>query len=479
VLRGIAAFEVEGASPAVIELAPLSDGLAVRTWARAEAPVTDVAPLWAALPSKAVLRFALPRLEGAPLWGLRPDVTGAPTSGAIGPPPWFWQAVPSAAFGWYPRRGDAAPTRWLTIVPWGPAIEQAWRAHELPAPGFVPNLARGLFFARRGGLLAVGTDPELVGNVDGRAPAGSPVADVGEAAIDGRALREVLEDWAARARGRRGDESESAMAASLAALLEGATLRGARAGAVNRFELLLKVAGRGQGADPALVDEWLRSTRLRNSLVAPRTLAPGEADRPLTLGVRSSRPDDLLRAFQPTERLSISRVAPDRFRVRVLPGTPPPGAGGKGAPRPLADGRVSAVIQTAAREIVGSIVDPAEQARAIIAWVHREMTYEVTPAGIDDITLLSRKRGDCTEYSQLTISLLRAVGIPARMRSGFMLADRSLVAHAWIDFHDGVGWREADPTAGRATVDARYVDASVVDVLSLLSLGQIEVTSLE
>jgi hypothetical protein len=53
------------------------------------------------------------------------------------------------------------------------------------------------------------------------------------------------------------------------------------------------------------------------------------------------------------------------------------------------------------------------------------------------------------------------------------------VAHAWLQFHDGERWQEADPTAGRADVDAAYLDASVLDVMALLSLGQIEIVAIE
>jgi transglutaminase-like putative cysteine protease len=162
--------------------------------------------------------------------------------------------------------------------------------------------------------------------------------------------------------------------------------------------------------------------------------------------------------------------------VRVLPAAPTlPG------PRPAAPPRnaQAPALQAAAREIVGQLEAPAQRAAAIIGWVHDQMTYEITPAQIDDITLLARKRGDCTEYSQLAVTLLQAAGIPARMRSGFLIAGQSLVAHAWLEFHDGRVWQEADPTAGRTSVDAGYVDASVLEVIALLSLGQIEITSIE
>ena len=44
---------------------------------------------------------------------------------------------------------------------------------------------------------------------------------------------------------------------------------------------------------------------------------------------------------------------------------------------------------------------------------------------------------------------------------------------------DGTGWREIDPTNGTPSVDARHIEASVADVLSLLSLAQIRIASVE
>jgi transglutaminase-like putative cysteine protease len=53
------------------------------------------------------------------------------------------------------------------------------------------------------------------------------------------------------------------------------------------------------------------------------------------------------------------------------------------------------------------------------------------------------------------------------------------VAHAWVEFHDGQSWREVDPITGHISVDARYIDASVFDLLSAMSGGRVEVLSVE
>ena len=41
------------------------------------------------------------------------------------------------------------------------------------------------------------------------------------------------------------------------------------------------------------------------------------------------------------------------------------------------------------------------------------------------------------------------------------------------------GTQEIDPTNGTPSVDARHIEASVADVLSLLSLAQIKIASVE
>jgi hypothetical protein len=65
------------------------------------------------------------------------------------------------------------------------------------------------------------------------------------------------------------------------------------------------------------------------------------------------------------------------------------------------------------------------------------------------------------------------------MRTGFMAAGNLLVAHAWLEFHDGKAWREIDPTNARSEVDSSYIDASVLDVLGLVGSGQLQIVGIE
>lgn len=63
-------------------------------------------------------------------------------------------------------------------------------------------------------------------------------------------------------------------------------------------------------------------------------------------------------------------------------------------------------------------------------------------------------RGVCQDMSHATLSLLRAVGVPARYVSGYLYAGTGEIgetavgeSHAWVEFWDGA-WHPCDPTNG-------------------------------
>jgi hypothetical protein len=89
--------------------------------------------------------------------------------------------------------------------------------------------------------------------------------------------------------------------------------------------------------------------------------------------------------------------------------------------------------------------------------------------------VILRRRGDCSEYSLLTIALLRALGVPAKIEQGLAAAGDELVAHAWVSYHDGVGWRELDPVSHQLQVSSRYLPVSLPEIVSLLALGRLRV----
>jgi transglutaminase-like putative cysteine protease len=71
-------------------------------------------------------------------------------------------------------------------------------------------------------------------------------------------------------------------------------------------------------------------------------------------------------------------------------------------------------------------------------------------------------RGVCQDFTHTTLSLLRAVGIPARYVSGYIHTEDAAIgvpglgeSHAWVEAWNG-GWEAHDPTNGRS-VGAAHV----------------------
>jgi transglutaminase-like putative cysteine protease len=94
----------------------------------------------------------------------------------------------------------------------------------------------------------------------------------------------------------------------------------------------------------------------------------------------------------------------------------------------------------------------------LMARIHREFAYDPTATSVSTPleTVLELKRGVCQDFAHLQIGCLRALGLPARYVSGYLLttpppgqpklvgADAS---HAWLSaWCPGLGWVDFDPT---------------------------------
>lgn len=118
-------------------------------------------------------------------------------------------------------------------------------------------------------------------------------------------------------------------------------------------------------------------------------------------------------------------------------------------------------IKRKARELTQGKTSVAEQVKAINNYVIETLTYNndkikynVRQGGVKALTNPSNVV--CLEYSDLSISLLRAAGIPARMPVGYGysgdLKPSSSVSdslHSWVEVYvPNVGWINVDPTWG-------------------------------
>lgn len=92
--------------------------------------------------------------------------------------------------------------------------------------------------------------------------------------------------------------------------------------------------------------------------------------------------------------------------------------------------------------------------------IHADFTFDPTATDVSTpiSTVLQERRGVCQDFAHLSIACLRALGLPARYVSGYLLtrpppgkpklvgADAS---HAWLSvWAPGTGWLDLDPTNG-------------------------------
>ncbi|MCU0960129.1 MAG: lasso peptide biosynthesis protein [Pirellulaceae bacterium] len=110
-----------------------------------------------------------------------------------------------------------------------------------------------------------------------------------------------------------------------------------------------------------------------------------------------------------------------------------------------------AAIAAKARELTQGVSQRWEAVARIADWVHREIRYAIgdTPSAR---LALEKRRGDCGPHATLTVAMLRAVGIPARLVGGLVYAPTfggTFGQHAWVEVHMGAdGWIAFDPTTG-------------------------------
>lgn len=70
----------------------------------------------------------------------------------------------------------------------------------------------------------------------------------------------------------------------------------------------------------------------------------------------------------------------------------------------------------------------------------------------DIATILRRRKGTCSEHTNLFIALMRSRSIPCRFITGYVYCPPQIVggAHAWAECYvNGAGWIPVDPQVGR------------------------------
>ena len=165
--------------------------------------------------------------------------------------------------------------------------------------------------------------------------------------------------------------------------------------------------------------------------------------------------------FQPLTNLPAAGPIPEDFG-RYLASTPA---------MPASD----PAIRSLAANITADGRSDFERIALLAQWVHDGITYDASAANQnpDTTTILATRRGVCTEYSVLFVTLARSLGYPSRFVNGYAYASTLGVwqAHSWAEVWLGK-WVAVDPT----WLEAGSVDATHI-VISRSALSDFNVVS--
>lgn len=90
----------------------------------------------------------------------------------------------------------------------------------------------------------------------------------------------------------------------------------------------------------------------------------------------------------------------------------------------------------------------------IIKFVVDRLNYQTQTTRHGALWAYLNRMGDCSEYTDLSIALARAAGLPARAMYGWGYSKDNLGGHAWVEFYlPNKGWQPADPTWAETSGD--------------------------
>jgi transglutaminase-like putative cysteine protease len=113
-------------------------------------------------------------------------------------------------------------------------------------------------------------------------------------------------------------------------------------------------------------------------------------------------------------------------------------------------------IRNKALEIVGTIKDPVQKARRIMAWVYGHVQKKPVLSVPSAVHVLKTREGDCNEHAVLLAALLRASGIPARIAVGLVYTRGKFFYHAWTECYLD-RWISMDATLNQMPSDITHI----------------------
>ena len=191
------------------------------------------------------------------------------------------------------------------------------------------------------------------------------------------------------------------------------------------------------------------------------------------------------------ERQKFRKLPRDQVEVTI---TAQPPRAEKRRARPLADPaggenlKSSLVVESDKREVkelakkvVGDEKDAYAAAEKVSRWVHQNVQSVYGYSADRTTDVMRQMKGDCTEHALLAVSLLRAIGIPAKRVDGVIyqkLGDGvpALMWHEWIAAYVGE-WVHLDPTWGQPVADAtHFAVGEETNAEIALLIGELQVT---
>jgi transglutaminase-like putative cysteine protease len=158
----------------------------------------------------------------------------------------------------------------------------------------------------------------------------------------------------------------------------------------------------------------------------------------------------------------VSRVLDhDVARLRAVSGDAPPFIKERYLALPSMPDRVRAL----AERLTAGQPTLHDRVRAINRFLWTAYRYDIhippqrRPGDAVDYFLFEERRGYCEQFASAMVVMLRSVGIPSRLVTGYqpgklnpvtgLLEVRNSNAHAWVEvFFPGIGWIEFEPTPG-------------------------------
>lgn len=117
----------------------------------------------------------------------------------------------------------------------------------------------------------------------------------------------------------------------------------------------------------------------------------------------------------------------------------------------LTDPNIQDLVQVLKR----NAVNVSQYIKLAFEFVNQRVQYQMNGIRDTAANVLQTRQGDCSEMSDLFVSLLRGGGIPAKIVHGWVLdpVTYELNPHAWSEFFSPRvgGWRQCDPTWGYLT----------------------------